>query len=289
MPLDSCEESADWLRLTCKSNHLVRSPTGVDVRTPWRSAALTRIEHGRSGPDTIGTVSPRAQGWWVLNGEREMTGIDTLDERIIDELQVNGRLTMKALAEHVGLSSPAMIERVRRLEERGVIAGYRGVVAPAAIGRPLTAIVRAEVDRGSIDGFVKAIAAESGVVEAHRTSGLVNFVLKVHVADAASLEALIDTLGATGARCDADLVLSTPVAWRALTAPEGTVRTRTRLSRRDDETTRARPRTQPAAPEASDQPVVKRGPGRPKGSRKVVPASPCPAPVNDLMVRSSTR
>lgn len=202
-----------------------------------------------------------------------MTGIDTLDERIIDELQVNGRLTMKALAEHVGLSSPAMIERVRRLEERGVIAGYRGVVAPAAIGRPLTAIVRAEVDRGSIDAFVEAIAAESGVVEAHRTSGLVNFILKVHVADATALEALIDTLGATGARCDADLVLSTPIVWRALTAPEGTVRSRTRLSRRDDETAAVRPRARASADETSDEPVVRRGPGRPKGSRKVVPAT----------------
>ena len=61
------------------------------------------------------------------------TAIDTLDERILAELQANGRLTMKALAERVGLSSPAMIERVRRLEERGVIAGYRAVVAPAAL------------------------------------------------------------------------------------------------------------------------------------------------------------
>ena len=52
-----------------------------------------------------------------------MTQIDAIDERILTELQANGRLTMKALAERVGLSSPAMIERVRRLEERGIIAG----------------------------------------------------------------------------------------------------------------------------------------------------------------------
>ena len=67
-----------------------------------------------------------------------MTPIDTLDERILSELQSNGRLTMKALAERVGLSSPAMIERVRRLEERGVLAGYRAIVSPAAIGRPMS-------------------------------------------------------------------------------------------------------------------------------------------------------
>ena len=60
--------------------------------------------------------------------------VDSLDEQILAALQENGRLTMKSLAEHVGLSSPAMIERVRRLEERGVISGYRAVVAPAALG-----------------------------------------------------------------------------------------------------------------------------------------------------------
>lgn len=202
------------------------------------------------------------------------TGIDTLDERIIDELQTNGRLTMKSLAEHVGLSSPAMIERVRRLEERGVMAGYRGIVAPAAIGRPLTAIIRAEVDRGAIEAFVAAITTDPSVVEAHRTSGLVNFVLKVHVADAAALEQLIDGLSLTGARCDADLVLSTPVSWRALTAPEGTVRVRTRLSRKSDDGTAARtPPTRAAAIGDDGQPVVRRGPGRPKGSRKATPAS----------------
>ena len=62
-----------------------------------------------------------------------MSQIDTIDERILAELQTNGRLTMKALAERVGLSSPAMIERVRRLEDRGVITGYRAIVAPSAL------------------------------------------------------------------------------------------------------------------------------------------------------------
>lgn len=186
-----------------------------------------------------------------------MIGIDTLDEQIIGALQANGRLTMKALAEQVGLSSPAMIERVRRLEERGVLNGYRAVVSPGAIGRPLTAIIRAEVDRQSIDAFTKAVADESSVIEAYRTSGLINFVLKAHVADAEGLEALLDDLSGTGARCDAQLVLSSPVDWRPLTAPEGTVRARTRLSRR---TGQRRP--------AAERPPGRRGPGRPKGSGK---------------------
>lgn len=164
-----------------------------------------------------------------------MNHIDTLDERIIAALQENGRLTMKALAERVGLSSPAMIERVRRLEERGVIAGYRAIITPAAIGRPITALISAEVDYQSIPAFIEMIQNEQSVVEAHRTTGLRNFLLKVHVADTEALEALVDELSSTGARCEASLVLSSPVSWRSLTAPEGTVRPRSRLSRRRSE------------------------------------------------------
>lgn len=180
-----------------------------------------------------------------------MNHIDTLDERIIAALQENGRLTMKALAEHVGLSSPAMIERVRRLEERGVIAGYRAIITPAAIGRPITAIINAEVDYQSIPGFIEMIQNDQSVVEAHRTTGASNFLLKVHVADTDALEELVDELSSTGARCEASLVLSSPVSWRSLTAPEGTVRPRSRLSRRRGERLR-----EVAATER--KPVVKR-------------------------------
>src|SRR5918997_2948322 len=97
-----------------------------------------------------------------------MSQIDALDERILAELQANGRLTMKALAERVGLSSPAMIERVRRLEERGVIAGYRAVIAPAALGRPITALVTATVDPGHYAAFLERVEAEPAVAEVHR-------------------------------------------------------------------------------------------------------------------------
>ena len=161
-----------------------------------------------------------------------MSRIDTLDERIIDELQVSGRLTMKSLAEHVGLSSPAMIERVRRLEDQGVIVGYRGVVDPAAIGRPIGAVILAEVPFTAHDAFLAVIEDEPGIVEAHRLSGRRNFMLRAHVADPAALEMLLDVLGTTGAACEAELILSTPLPWKSMTAPEGTVRQRARVSSR---------------------------------------------------------
>jgi len=195
------------------------------------------------------------------------TTIDLLDERILAELQANGRLTMKALAERVGLSSPAMIERVRRLEERGVISGYRATVSPATLGRPLTAMIAAQVQQADYAAFLERVHADPAISECHRMTGYATFQIKVHVADSAALEALVDDLSATGARCDASLVLSSPVAWREVTPPEGSASPRTRLSRRRRRTATA----DVATPDVqSDEPVAPRGPGRPRGRKKTV-------------------
>jgi Lrp/AsnC family leucine-responsive transcriptional regulator len=161
-----------------------------------------------------------------------MSNIDTLDERILSELQLNGRLTMKALAERVGLSSPAMIERVRRLEERGVLAGYRAIIDPAAIGRVLTAMISADVDHRYHEAFLNRLRSEPAVEECYRTTGAASFLVKVHVASTEELEQLVDELGGVGAKCNTVLVLSTPIQTAPVVPPEGTVNQRTRLTRR---------------------------------------------------------
>lgn len=160
------------------------------------------------------------------------SGIDTLDEQILAELQNNGRLTMKALAERVGLSSPAMIERVRRLEERGVLAGYRAVVDPAAIGRPLTALISIAVEWRHHEALLNRLRSEAAVASCYRTTGEFPFVAQVHVSSTDELEALIDDLSDAGARCSTSIVLSTPVEGAPLVPPEGSVSQRTRLTRR---------------------------------------------------------
>ncbi len=205
--------------------------------------------------------------------------VDTLDEQILAALQANGRLTMKALAEQVGLSSPAMIERVRRLEERGVIAGYRAVIAPAALSRPITALIAATVDRGNYEAFLERIGAEPAVAECHRTTGEATYLVKVHVPDTAALETLVDDLGGTGARCATSLVLSSPVPYRPVTPPEGTTTQRARLTRRRRRTAAAAPPGEraeaplAAAPEesAGEMPPPARKPGRPRGRRRSTP------------------
>lgn len=187
-----------------------------------------------------------------------MSTIDTLDERILSELQANGRLTMKALAERVGLSSPAMIERVRRLEERGVLAGYRAIVDPAAIGRPLSALIAADIDRRNSDRFLDRLRIEPSVVECLRTTGDRSFLIKVNVASTDELEQLVDELAELGARCSTSIVLSAPIQDAPIVPPEGAVSQRTRLSRRRRrsamrmDATPARPGATPIRPDAVD-------------------------------------
>src|SRR6478735_2129335 len=186
-----------------------------------------------------------------------MTQIDAIDERILTELQANGRLTMKALAERVGLSSPAMIERVRRLEEHGIIAGYRAVISPSTLGRPIAAVIMAEVSAENTPDFLQAVGHEPGVVECHRLTGVFNYLIKAHVADAAELASLLDLLSESGARCEASVVLGSPVEWRSMAAAGDVAPPSGRLRRR-------RNSNGAGEPLADDEKPAARRPGRPK-------------------------
>jgi Lrp/AsnC family leucine-responsive transcriptional regulator len=183
--------------------------------------------------------------------------VDSLDEQILAALQENGRLTMKSLAEQVGLSSPAMIERVRRLEERGVISGYRAIVAPAALGRPISALIAAIVDRRDQEAFSRQVQEQAAVAEVHRTTGDATHLVKVNVPDMTTLEKIVDDLSETGARCQTTIILSSPVPYRPITLPEGLTVQRSRLTRR---------RRRTVAEDGSNGETPKR-PGRPRGRR----------------------
>jgi Lrp/AsnC family leucine-responsive transcriptional regulator len=192
--------------------------------------------------------------------------VDSLDEQILAALQENGRLTMKSLAEQVGLSSPAMIERVRRLEERGVISGYRAIVEPAALGRPITAWLNVTVQRSDQEAFQSVLREQSAVSEVYRTTGDSSHLIKVHVPDMLALEQFVDELSDTGARCRTTIVLSQPVAYRPVTPPEGTTVHRSRLARR-------RRRNVETGPDGE---TVRRA-GRPRGRRAAEAAAAPPA------------
>jgi Lrp/AsnC family leucine-responsive transcriptional regulator len=118
----------------------------------------------------------------------------------------------------VGLSAPAVAERVRRLEEAGVITGYHAAVNPQRVGLAILALIRLSGVADQAPLVSAAIAGTPEVLECHRVTGSDSYVLKVVAASIPHLEALIDRLLPFG-EVTTSLVLSTPVARRVIRQP----------------------------------------------------------------------
>jgi Lrp/AsnC family transcriptional regulator, leucine-responsive regulatory protein len=144
--------------------------------------------------------------------------LDPINVRLLRELQRDPRLPMAALARRVRMSAPAVTERVRRLEEAGVIAGYRMDVAPKALGFPVAAYVRIRPAPGQLEKIADLAQRTRDVVECHRITGEDCFLLKVHVSEVAQLEAVLDRFLALG-QTTTSIVQSSPVPPRALLLP----------------------------------------------------------------------
>jgi Lrp/AsnC family transcriptional regulator, leucine-responsive regulatory protein len=138
--------------------------------------------------------------------------IDAVDRQLIELLLANGRASYAELARQVGLSSPAVHERVGKLEAAGVITGYRAVVDPASIGLDVTALIGV-IESDSVDdtGIEDALRAMPQVVDCWRVAGSEGYLLKVRVSDIPALEATISALNRIRgvARTRTTVVLST--------------------------------------------------------------------------------
>ncbi|HNP87105.1 MAG: Lrp/AsnC family transcriptional regulator [Chloroflexi bacterium SZAS-1] len=144
--------------------------------------------------------------------------LDDINWKLLRLLQANARSSFSDLGRAVGLSAPAVAERVRRLEEAGVIDGYYAAVNPAKVGLPLLAFMRlAEVgDRGE---RVAALARNlPEVLECHRVTGSDSFLLKIMAISIAHLEALIDRFNPYG-QVTTSIVLSSPVTRHNIDRP----------------------------------------------------------------------
>jgi Lrp/AsnC family transcriptional regulator, leucine-responsive regulatory protein len=132
----------------------------------------------------------------ALQSERPL---DSTDWNILRELQRDARLSYNELGRRVGLSAPAAAERVRKLEDAGVITGYCAQIDPAKVGMPLLALIQLRCAPGKC--LLKTSTAEEfpEVLEMHKLSGSHCSLLKVAVASMRHLEALNERLGAHGA------------------------------------------------------------------------------------------
>jgi Lrp/AsnC family leucine-responsive transcriptional regulator len=144
--------------------------------------------------------------------------LDALDWRLLAELQSDGRQSYKELGRRVNLSAPAVAERVRRLEEAGVITGYHAEVDARRAGFPLLAFVQMQCSLGSC--LLKTSTSDDypEIVEVHKLSGDHCTMIKVRAASLAHLEGLFERLGKHG-EMRSSVVLSTQYAGRPVEPP----------------------------------------------------------------------
>jgi Lrp/AsnC family leucine-responsive transcriptional regulator len=141
--------------------------------------------------------------------------LDTTDRSLLAELQADGRLSLAELGRRVGLSPPAVADRLRRLETSGAIAGYRVEVDPRALGYALGAIVRVRPAPRQIAKVADVARDTPEVVECHRITGEDCFFVKLHVRDVAHLEEVIDRFTPFG-QTTTSIVQSSPVPGRGV-------------------------------------------------------------------------
>jgi Lrp/AsnC family transcriptional regulator, leucine-responsive regulatory protein len=139
--------------------------------------------------------------------------LDSLDRKVLEFLVRNGRATWAELGQLLGLSAPSAAERVRKLEQRGVIRGYAALIDPASVGRPLTAYISVSLtSHRNRAAFLRAIAKMEQVAECHHVAGDDDYLLKVRCRGTQDLDHLLarelkEKLGV--ARTRTTIVLST--------------------------------------------------------------------------------
>jgi len=141
--------------------------------------------------------------------------VDEIDKKILTEVQLDARTSYAELGRRVGLTTPAVIERVRKLEDAGIVTGYRVEIDSAKIGLPITAFIRMSITGVDYSHIIEVAEQSKEVLECHRGTGGDSFIMKVAVSSVEHLQELIDRLTPYGITTTT-IVLSSPVKRRII-------------------------------------------------------------------------
>ena len=141
--------------------------------------------------------------------------IDPVNVRLLGELQADARLSVAELGRRVGLSAPAVAERLARLQDAGVITGFRTDVDPRALGYALSVVLRVRPAPRQLAKVAEVARESSEIVECHRITGEDCFFMKLHVRDVGHLEEVIDRFLPFG-QTTTSIIQSSPVAARGV-------------------------------------------------------------------------
>ncbi|MDQ1195228.1 Lrp/AsnC family transcriptional regulator [Agrobacterium sp. SORGH_AS 787] len=141
--------------------------------------------------------------------------LDDIDKRILQLLSNDGRMSVKDLAQQVGLSAPSTSERIKRLEERGVIRGFTVEIDPASIGFTLQAIIRVRPLPGKLHVVQQLIEAIPEISECDKVTGDDCFIARLHVRSIEELDTILDKI-ADKAETNTSIVKLQPIKRRLL-------------------------------------------------------------------------
>ncbi|QSX06985.1 Lrp/AsnC family transcriptional regulator [Sedimentibacter sp. zth1] len=136
--------------------------------------------------------------------------MDITDLRIVDILQKDGRISMKDLGRTVSLSPPAVAERVKRLEEAGIIERYKAIINNSKVGKPICALINAAIKPEKQDKFLKFAKESKEIVECHHVTGPYSMILKAYLTEMAHLEELVGKVQSYG-NTETYIILSSPI------------------------------------------------------------------------------
>jgi Lrp/AsnC family leucine-responsive transcriptional regulator len=144
--------------------------------------------------------------------------LDATNRRLLEELQADARLSLAELGRRIGMSSPAVAERLKRLEREGVISAYRAEVDPRRLGYALGVVIRIRPAPRQLAQVAELARQAPEVVECHRVTGDDCFVMTAYVRDVEHLETVIDEFAAYG-QTTTSIMQSSPVPRRGLAPP----------------------------------------------------------------------
>ena len=157
---------------------------------------------------------------------------DSVDLQLIRALQSDAKASLVKLGREVGMSAPSVMERIRKLEQAGVITGYSAIVDARRVGLDVTAFIGVSIDYpGRIDAFEQWVAQEPRVLECHHVTGGATLLLKVQCANTEGLEEIISAMRASLGveRTETMVVLSTSAERVALpVSPDNAAKSRRR-------------------------------------------------------------
>ena len=150
--------------------------------------------------------------------EKDVRNVDEIGWKILSELQRNGRISFKQLAEKVNLSPTAVIERVKRMEEEGIITGYRAEIDPRKVGYTLSALISLSTNGGTDQIVNETLSKIPEVVSCWSITGTNDYLLEIQVPSLEFLEELLTELSHSG-RLNTSIVLPSSANERVIKQP----------------------------------------------------------------------